>query len=150
MKKLIPVILAALVLFSCKKKASPDQAAIDNQIITSYISSHNLQAKPTGTGLYYQIDVQGTGAQATSSSTVTVVYNGYLTDGTVFDHSNASGITCALSSVIQGWQQGIPLFKVGGRGKLLIPSALGYGTQGSGSIPPNAVLIFDISLTNVQ
>ena len=59
-------------------------------------------------------------------------------------------ITFPLSGVIQGWQEGIPLFKEGGSGILLIPSALGYGSQSVGSIPANSVLIFDINLIDVD
>jgi FKBP-type peptidyl-prolyl cis-trans isomerase len=51
--------------------------------------------------------------------------------------------------VIPGWTSGIPYFKEGGYGKLLIPSALGYGPSGSGSIPPNTVLVFDVKLIQV-
>jgi FKBP-type peptidyl-prolyl cis-trans isomerase FkpA len=147
MKKILAVSILALALFSCKKKASTDQAAVDRQIITNYIASHSLSAQSTPDGLYYVITTQGTGTKPTSSSTVTVLYNGYYTDGTVFDRSNSAGLTCSLASVIKGWQEGIPLFNVGGKGKLLIPSALGYGPKGSGSIAPNTVLIFDIELT---
>ena len=55
--------------------------------------------------------------------------------------------TFPLSNVIQGWQEGIPLFSEGGSGVLLIPSALGYGGQAVGSIPANSVLIFEVSLS---
>jgi FKBP-type peptidyl-prolyl cis-trans isomerase FkpA len=73
-----------------------------------------------------------------------------LTDGSVFDQSNSAGVSFNLTSVIQGWQEGIPYFKKGGKGKLLIPSALGYGTQGTSGISPNSVLIFDINLLDVK
>ena len=67
-----------------------------------------------------------------------------------FDQSSSNGITFPLSGVIQGWQEGIPLFKEGGSGILLIPSALGYGSQSVGTIPANSVLIFDINLIDVD
>jgi FKBP-type peptidyl-prolyl cis-trans isomerase FkpA len=51
--------------------------------------------------------------------------------------------------VIRGWQLGIPEFKTGGFGKLIIPSSLAYGPSGSGSIPPNAVLVFDVELIEI-
>jgi FKBP-type peptidyl-prolyl cis-trans isomerase FkpA len=85
-----------------------------------------------------------------AESTVTVAYKGYLTDGTVFDESDSNGITFSLRNVIQGWQEGIPLFKEGGSGMLLIPSALGYGSSSQGQIPANSVLIFEITLIDVQ
>jgi len=55
-----------------------------------------------------------------------------------------------LTNVIQGWQEGIPLFSEGGSGILLIPSALGYGNQSIGNIPANSVLIFEVTLINVD
>ena len=77
-------------------------------------------------GLYYIIDSTGTGTNPTVSSTVTVKYKGYLLDETVFDQST-TGYTIALSNVIAGWQIGIPKFKKGGKGKLLIPRNLFLG-----------------------
>jgi FKBP-type peptidyl-prolyl cis-trans isomerase FkpA len=149
MKKVLTLFCLSLIFFSCKKKTTTaDQATTDNQIITSYISSHHLNAKATGSGLYYTVNTPGTGPQPTSASNVTVIYKGYLTSGSIFDQ-NASGLSCSLTSVIQGWQEGIPLFKAGGSGTLLIPSALGYGAQATGNIPANSVLIFDIQLISV-
>ena len=97
--------------------------------------------------MFYVIDNVGAGGNPNSSSNVTVIYKGYLLDGSVFDQSNPTGVTLNLSNVIQGWREGIPYFKIGGgKGKLLIPSALGYGDQAKSSIPANSVLIFDIQL----
>ncbi len=76
-----------------------------------------------------------------------VKYKGYLTDGTVFDQTTGSlSATFSLSGLIEGWQEGIPLLKKGGKGTFFLPSALGYGPSGAGSIPPNTVLIFEIEL----
>ncbi len=150
MKTLFYFCCLSLLFGACQKKStsSSDQAATDKTIITNYISSHHLTASSTADGLYYVINNPGTGVRPTSSSNVTVIYKGYLTNGTVFDQ-NPGGFSCSLTSVIQGWQEGIPLFKAGGSGTLLIPSALGYGSQATGSIPANSVLIFDITLVSV-
>ena len=148
MKFLFPILII-ITVFSCKKEDPAKQAEIDKAIIVDYISANNLNASATGSGLYYTIDVVGSGASCNSSSTVKVAYRGYYTDGSVFDESSLAGITFNLQSVIQGWTEGIPYFKVGGSGKLLIPSALAYGDKGSGSVPPNSVLIFDIELIEV-
>jgi FKBP-type peptidyl-prolyl cis-trans isomerase FkpA len=151
--KRIFVFLFILLSFSfCKKKKENkvDQAAEDEKIITQYISDNKLNATATGSGLYYVITSQGTGTQPISSSKVTVKYKGYLTNGSIFDQTTNVGATFSLSGVIQGWQEGIPLFKKGGKGMLLIPSALGYGAQAQGSIPANSVLIFDVELLDVR
>ncbi len=145
---LLTILILNVLFFSCKKKV--DQATSDDRIIKQYISDNNLNATATGSGLYYVISTQGTGAQPNSGSTVTVKYKGYLTNGTVFDQTGNSGASFGLGNVIKGWQEGIPLFKKGGKGMLLIPSALGYGDQAQGSIPANSVLIFDIELMDVK
>jgi FKBP-type peptidyl-prolyl cis-trans isomerase FkpA len=150
MKSIIAVLCIALTFVGCKKHDPEEQAETDKQIILDYIDSRSLDATSTSSGLYYVIDVVGTGVNPTINSTVTVDYLGRLTDGSVFDESDAAGISFPLSGVIEGWQEGIPLFKEGGSGILLIPSALGYGTEGSGSVPSNAVMVFDINLLEVQ
>lgn len=150
---LVISFLIVVCFTTCKKNKTStavDQPAKDEEIITNYISSNKLDAKPTGSGLYYVIKSQGTGKQPTSSSSVTVNYKGYLTNGSVFDQSKAAGVSFALTGVIKGWQEGIPYFKKGGKGMLLIPSALGYGAQVQADIPANSVLIFDIELLDVK
>lgn len=94
----------------------------------------------------------GTGAEATASSTVTVAYVGaFANNGQVFDASpEGQPVTFPLANVIPGWQQGVAGMKVGGTRKLWIPSALAYGEQGGGSIPPNSNLYFEVTLENVQ
>ena len=148
MSKLFILILLLVTLNSCKKEPV-DYTEIDEGIITQYIADNNLTAIATGTGLYYVIEVPGTGAQPNSQSTVRVAYKGYLTNGSVFDESASAGISFSLTSVIQGWQEGIPYFKEGGSGILLIPSALGYGSEAKSGIPANSVLIFDVGLIDV-
>ncbi|MBL4653215.1 MAG: FKBP-type peptidyl-prolyl cis-trans isomerase [Flavobacteriales bacterium] len=150
MKHLLFSLVVLLTITSCKKEESVDQPKIDEDIIAQYIADNNLDATATGTGLYYVIDSVGAGAKPSSQSTVTVAYKGYLTDGSVFDESSASGATFGLNSVIEGWKEGIPLYSVGGSGILLIPSALGYGGQSQGDIPANSVLIFEVSLIDFR
>ena len=127
--------------YSCKE----DQSEIDREIIEQYISDHNLAAvELDNTGLFYVIEKAGGTLHPTTNSTVTAKYLGKLVDGTVFDAND--GIDFSLSSTIYGWQLGIPLIGESGKIKLLVPSELGYGTRASGSIPADAVLIFDVEL----
>jgi FKBP-type peptidyl-prolyl cis-trans isomerase FkpA len=149
MRYIFPLLILIFCFSSCGKKKAKEQAATDEAIILAYISDHNLTASATGSGLYYVINTPGTGASCTSNSQVRVAYRGYLTNGEVFDESPAAGIEFGLSGVIKGWTEGIPYFKEGGDGILLIPSALGYGTSGTSGIPPNTVLIFDVELIDV-
>ncbi len=146
----LALLLVVLYLTACAKKKAAKQAKKDDAIIQQYIGDHGLTATAGENGLYYVISTQGTGINPSENSMVTVTYTGTLTDGTVFDASTQNGASFSLGDVIKGWQQGMPYFKKGGKGKLLIPSALGYGVQGSASIPPNAVLVFDINLLDVN
>lgn len=144
---LFGTLLALLFINSCKKE---DQPTIDKQIIEKYIKDNNITtAKEHSSGLFYVIDQEGTGANPTVSSSVTVKYLGKLVNGTRFDQ-DTTGITFPLTQVIEGWQIGIPLFKKGGKGTLMIPSNLGYGNRASGSIPANSVLIFTVELLDFQ
>lgn len=151
MKRFIPfLLLVGLVCIGCKKFDADEQAELDEAAITQYIAENGLSAISTGSGLHYVIDSLGTGLYPDLSSTVTVAYKGYLLDSTVFDESSSTGATFPLSSVITGWQEGIPKFKEGGYGMLLIPSALGYGNDEVGDIPKNSVLFFNVVLLDVQ
>lgn len=136
-------------MLSCEKENS--QAHKDDQIIQDYIADNNIDATKHSSGLYYVITTEGSGSHPAANSTVVVKYSGYLTDNNVFDQTEGNNsATFNLHGLISGWQIGIPLLKVGGKGTFFLPSALGYGSQGTGSIPANSVLIFDIELVNIQ
>jgi large repetitive protein len=93
----------------------------------------------------------GTGATAASGDGITVSYTLYLTtSGTPIQTNPSFSTTLVTGDLIPGWLDGIPGMKVGGERRLDIPSALGYSTGGSGSIPPNAELVFDITLISVS
>lgn len=134
-----------------------EQAAFNPEelSIKDYITKNNLTATRLSSGLYYVVEKQGTGQQPKPGDKVKVNYTGRLLDGTEFDSSLKPGrepfeFTIGQGQVIKGWDEGIPMFKVGGKGKLLIPSALGYGENGTGNIPPGSVLVFDIELLGVN
>jgi FKBP-type peptidyl-prolyl cis-trans isomerase FklB len=111
--------------------------------------------KTTASGLQYSVVTASKDAKAAmpkATDTVKVHYHGTLTDGTVFDSSVERGepIEFPLNGVIPGWTEGLQLMKVGDKFRLYIPSDLGYGPQGAGPIPPNAVLIFDVELLEIK
>lgn len=98
----------------------------------------------------------GTGTQAFSPNRVTVAYTGWLYDasrpegkGTQFDTSTSFAFQLGTNSVIRGWEQGVPGMRVGGQRRLVIPSDLAYGSAGRSPIPPNAPLVFDITLISI-
>jgi peptidylprolyl isomerase len=110
----------------------------------------NIQTTPSG--LQYIDQQVGSGAAPRSGQTVQVHYTGYLTDGQKFDSSLDRGMPFRFQidrgAVIQGWDEGVMTMQEGGKRRLIIPPALGYGAQGAGGgrIPPNATLIFDVEL----
>lgn len=103
--------------------------------------------------LYIQDLVVGTGAEAVAGRTLGMVYSGWLANGTKFD-SNVGGANFSFAlgagQVVGGWDQGILGMKVGGKRRIIMGSALGYGANGSGPVPPNATLVFDVELKTLQ
>jgi len=153
--KHILIVLVGILLISCSKDNTSDQAVIDYTVqnekeIVAYIAEHNLTAQKSASGLHYVINEMGMGEQPTTSSNVTVAYKGYFTDRNVFDQSDAKGISFGLQQVIKGWTEGITYFKEGGSGILLVPSHLGYGSGGTRGIPGGSVIIFDVHLISVN
>lgn len=109
----------------------------------------------TDSGLQYVMVKEGDGPAPQVGEVVSVHYRGTLEDGTEFDSSYDRGepisFPLGMGAVIPGWDEGIGLLSVGGEAKFIIPPELGYGAQGAGGvIPPNATLIFDVELVDVQ
>ncbi len=120
-----------------------------------FVKKNFPAAKKTASGLYYVVLQEGTGTRATAGRNVKVHYTGYLTDGSKFDSSRDRGqplpFVLGQGQVIKGWDEGIALMSVGSRYKLIIPASLGYGANGAGGvIPPNATLIFETELMEVN
>lgn len=105
-------------------------------------------------GLEYEELECGDGAEVARGDVITVHYTGTLDDGTEFDSSvGGEPATFALESgsLIEGWVEGIPGMKEGGRRKLTIPSELGYGEAGyPPDIPPDATLIFEVEIVSIE
>ena len=116
-------------------------AGLDNVMISS-------------SGLKYQKLKSTNGAQAVKGSKVTVTYKGTFVDGKVFDQTpaGAEGLSFELGAhqVINGWDEGIALMKVGESFRLIIPWNLAYGPNGQGTIPPYTTLIFEVTLDKIN
>ncbi len=134
-----------------REKRQAEEKAVADAALDKIAAGFNK----TDSGLRYQIIQEGQGANAEKGKTVSVHYKGQLADGTVFDSSYKRNqpidFPLGMGQVIPGWDEGIQLLKVGDKARFVIPSDLGYGSQGAGGvIPPNATLVFDVELMDVQ
>ena len=119
--------------------------------ILAYAGANGINGTFLSSGLYYEVINPGTGTTPSSSSTITAHYVGkYISNNTQFDATQGTPAVFPLNGVIAGWQIGIPLIKKGGVIKMIIPSSLAYGCAGYQSVPPDAVLYFEVTLVDVQ
>jgi FKBP-type peptidyl-prolyl cis-trans isomerase len=134
---------------------SAKQIAADEKIILDYLAKNKITPSgKTANKVYYVISSEGAGEKPEFGDQVSVDYTGKLLDGKEFDSSKKTGqpytYILGVGQVIFGWDEALAEFKEGTKATLFIPSSLGYGTNGNGSIPANAVLIFDVELAKVE
>jgi FKBP-type peptidyl-prolyl cis-trans isomerase len=123
------------------------------QAIQEYMDKKGFKVEPTSTGLYYIETAKGKGPKPTVGQRVKVHYTGYLLNGRKFDSSfdreAPFEFNLGKGEVIGGWDEGIALMNVGTSATLIVPSQLGYGSSGSGIIPPFAPLVFEVQLIEI-
>lgn len=126
-------------------------AAYEDFTIQKYMAANSLTGfTKTKSGLYYKIDVPGTGSPITADSTVKAEYEGKLLNGAIFDKTGTgSTATLSLTQVVKGWQEALPLIKEGGTIRMILPSVLGYGLEGSTGIPAFSALFFTVKVVEV-
>jgi len=155
LRKIITITLLLFIAASCTKNTDvADYSATDKKIIEDYLLAKNLMAQSTASGLHYIIEKPGGTYRANIHSQVSAFYKGYLVNDTIFDQTTYSlnrPATFVLNdpTLRAGWKEGVQFIGVGGKIKLLIPSALGYGTTALTGIPANSVLIFDIEVVDI-
>jgi len=150
---------ATVVMTGCSPKPAepPAEAPIqaEEPVAAAPTAPESPGASEDVTELKIEDLAEGTGDGAVAGDTVSVHYTGWLTDGTKFDSSLDSGqpfeFGLGQGEVIQGWDEGVAGMKVGGKRKLVIPPAMGYGDAGAGGvIPPNATLVFEVELLAIK
>lgn len=149
---LIPIIIL-VILAGTGILLSRPPANSENQVLSAQLSISPTQ--PPMQELKIDDLKVGTGREVKSGDTVVIHYLGTLEDGTKFDSSydrkEPFETQIGVGYVIKGWDQGVPGMKIGGKRKLTIPSELGYGSRGSGSvIPPFSTLIFEVELVDIK
>jgi FKBP-type peptidyl-prolyl cis-trans isomerase FkpA len=151
MKKIIGVLLVAIFFAQCSKEncdaintAAP---AAETAKLDSILKASGITATKDSRGFFYTITNAGTSDKPTICNSVFVKYIGKYMDNTIFEQT-ATPTSLSLRSLIVGWQEGIPLVGKGGKVTLYLPPSMAYGEAGSGSIPPNTNLIFDIEVVD--
>ena len=157
MKRLVIVcsfaIVTACVLVQCKNTKNKEH---NNNIRAQ--ENKNMVRKKTNSGLEYEILREGSGVKPKKGALVTVHYTGWIDEngkqGRQFDSSYNRNqpfqFYIGIGQVIQGWDEGVLDMEVGEKRRLYIPSHLGYGARGAGSvIPGNANLIFEVELISI-
>ena len=149
MNRLLALLSTCLLLAA--SACGPDRGDPANVTFAPELGVDLAAMNRSDSGLYTQDQVVGTGATAEAGRFVEVHYTGWLANGYQFDTSRDRNqpidFRLGQGNVIQGWEEGLLGMKVGGKRRLVIPSKLGYGSRGSyPSIPPDAVLVFDVEL----
>jgi FKBP-type peptidyl-prolyl cis-trans isomerase len=131
--------------------------------IQKYLSSKNIQATQTRSGAFVEVTNKGTGAACDSGKQVAIKYNGYTFDGKYFDSNIDSSrqtqrhpmdpfkFISGREGAVAGLLEGIQSFNNGGKGRVFVPSMLGYGPRSLGKdVPPYSNLIFDVEVVDVS
>jgi FKBP-type peptidyl-prolyl cis-trans isomerase len=144
---------AFMAKIQAKYKVEMTKLAAKNKAEGDAFLAKNKSApgvKTTASGLQYKVISQGTGARPGPNDTVEINYTGTFVNGQVFDasskHNPPGPASIPLAGVIPGFREGLELMQVGGHYKLFIPSSLAYGSEPQPPMPPNATLIFDVTL----
>ena len=154
--KVFLVIIVVFVIFLLVRNNNNKALAVENiQIGDKFLATNKAVEGviETESGLQYQVLASGEGTEHPSAnSKVTVHYHGTLLDGTMFDSSVVRGkpLSFGLNQVIKGWTEGVQLMVVGDKFKFFIPSTLGYGDRAAGKIAAGSLLIFEVTLLEIQ
>jgi len=154
MRRPYQLLALALALVAGACLGDPAAPKIESTTFAPSLGVDLNASTRTTSGLYTRDLVIGTGATAVSGARLNVHYSGALPGGFVFDDNVAGGDTpfafvLGSGAVIKGWDEGLVGMRVGGRRQLIIPARLGYGSTGSGAIPPNSILVFTVELVSI-
>ena len=143
-EKLKAEALAKYEALAKANKAKSDKFMADNKV------KKGIVALPSG--IQYRVIEEGTGKRPLKNSEVSVHYRGSLSTGLEFDSSFARGVPAKfqVDAVLKGWQEVLPMMKVGDHWQIFLPPEQAYGVRGQGPIGPNEALVFEIKLVDVK
>jgi FKBP-type peptidyl-prolyl cis-trans isomerase len=158
MSKIGILIFVSGLFFGCSPTvdnslSDEEQYNIDLELIDTWIAENGItDTLHHSTGIRYTINKKGSGIKAQVTDQITVSYEGrFLESGIVFDSSPSFGpIAFNASAFISGWYYMLLDMQEGDNFTIYLPSFYAYGKNGSGSIPPNSVLVFDVGLIRVD
>lgn len=147
MKKFLPTLLIALFFATC----TSDEKRMEMQIaaMIEFMDNSGLTYTPSGTGLYYHIDVEGNQNRIPDSThLVSFKHVGYLIDSSKFSDGWYASDFIPLTVLVEGFQEGLQIIGEGGRGRVVFPSTLGYGEDGATTVPGWSPLCFELELVS--
>lgn len=136
-------------LFEANRKMMTNESAR----IDAFVAKNDWEMKETSTGLRYEVYHHGRGITPTTTMVATISYTAYLLDSTKVKSALVTDplhFRIGHDDVISGIHEGITLISVGDSARFVIPSRLAYGLTGDNNIPPNAALLYDVTLLGVQ
>jgi len=150
------VLFFAVTLYGQDAVSDARQRAKDEKALQDYFTKNDIHPIKAS-GLYYVITREGAGRQILAGEQVVINYTGRYLDGKVFDSNTDTAfgkvmpllVEIGAKKVIRGWDKGITKLKKGSVATLYIPSGMAYGPDGNETVPPNAILIFDVEILNV-
>ncbi len=151
--RLIPALLLPLAFGLAACDSNPIAPRIEDTTFASSLGINLAMMTKTATGLYMQTLTNGAGVEAKAGDRVFVYYTGWLTNGTQFDSRAAPAPPLDFilgTTVIDGFGEGVRGMRVGEKRRLIIPPSLGYGRDGSGPVPGNAIIVFDVELVGLN
>lgn len=157
-KVVVCLLVIALLAGSCIKNETGCPAvdkkapASEKQAIKDYLTNNSITANEDGSGVFYSIENYGTGNFPTTCSSIEVTFDGYLTNGNIFEFGDNKVLN--LQHMLPGWRIGVPFIKPGGKIKLYLPPSLAYEHRGKKDengvqlVAPGSIVIYDITLHN--
>lgn len=130
------------------QRKTQDEA--DKKLIADYVAAKDLKMQSSASGLQYNIEKQGSGTVAPEDDLIAKMrYSVKLLDGTEVESSKGNGTDMPMNRQTRGVREAISLLKKGGKGSFIIPSTLAYGDRQRGTIPANAILVYDIEVLDL-